>query len=118
VGPRRRQTLTFHRAVALAFLGNPPSAAHEVAHNDGDPRNNAPSNLRWATHADNNADRERHGTDVHGEKSATALLTNDQARAIRARALGGERGIDLAVEFGVSKHIVSLIKLGRTYKDA
>lgn len=50
-----------HRLVALTFLGPPPTALHEVAHNDGDRNNNAVANLRWVTHAENVADSFRHG---------------------------------------------------------
>ena len=42
-----------HRLVALTFLGPPPSPLHEVAHSDGNRHNNAITNLRWATHAQN-----------------------------------------------------------------
>lgn len=56
-----------HRLVALAFHGQPPNTAHLVAHNDGDPKNNHYSNLRWATHVENYADRVKHGTAKYGE---------------------------------------------------
>ena len=58
-----RQTKFYvHRLVAVAFLGSPPSNEHQVAHFDGDRSNNTLSNLRWATVAENESDKIRHGT--------------------------------------------------------
>ena len=54
-----RLNMCVHRAVALAFIGPPPSDLHEVTHWDGDPANNRVANLRWATHAANMADKRR-----------------------------------------------------------
>ena len=49
-----------HRLVLIAFVGPGPEG-HEVCHNDGDPSNNALSNLRWDTHRANSLDRTKHG---------------------------------------------------------
>ncbi|MGE0652015.1 MAG: NUMOD4 motif-containing HNH endonuclease [Alphaproteobacteria bacterium] len=88
--PHRRLA---HRLVAFAFLGPPPSAAHtDVAHSDGNPSNNRVSNLRWATHRDNQMDMRRHGTMMDGEKCITAKLTAEQVRAIRQRVAADGRG--------------------------
>jgi hypothetical protein len=55
----KRQTAGVHRLVCMAFHGpNPPG--HETAHWDGNPTNNVPSNLRWATRSENLMDRRRH----------------------------------------------------------
>ncbi len=45
-----------HRLVLLMFRGGPP-ADHTADHIDIDPRNNRLNNLRWATVADQNANR-------------------------------------------------------------
>lgn len=50
-----------HRLVAEAFIPNPMNYP-EVRHMDGDPYNNAATNLEWGTHADNMKDAQRHGT--------------------------------------------------------
>ena len=52
---------SLHALVALAFLGPRPDG-FQVAHNDGDPRNNAADNLRYATPSENEMDKWRHGT--------------------------------------------------------
>lgn len=51
-----------HQLVASAFLGERPTPLHETAHRDGDPASNAAANLRWATKAENEADRRIHGS--------------------------------------------------------
>lgn len=51
-----------HLLVITAFHGPKPSPTHQCAHNDGQPANNAETNLRWATPAENQADRLAHGT--------------------------------------------------------
>lgn len=61
-----KRNIMIHRYVALAFLGSPPSTHHEVAHNDGNKLNNHYSNLRWATCAENHADKHLHGTAYKG----------------------------------------------------
>jgi hypothetical protein len=58
----RQKSYLLHRLVALTFIGPPPSSAHEVCHNDGNPANNAPGNLRWGTRGENILDTVRHGT--------------------------------------------------------
>lgn len=50
---------TVHKLVALAFHGERPTPLHEVAHGNGDPSNNRPDNVRWATSAENKADSRR-----------------------------------------------------------
>lgn len=61
-----------HRLVCTAFHGPKPSPIHEVAHCDGDSLNNAWWNLRWATHAENEADKIAHGTSLSGRPSNIA----------------------------------------------
>ncbi|WP_439630651.1 HNH endonuclease [Gemmata sp.] len=91
-----------HRLVALAFLGPPPFPKAHVAHFDGDKTNNRLPNLRWATAAENEADKRRHGRArvPAGERHPMARLTADAVRALRLAAR--DRPIALvAREFGV-----------------
>jgi len=110
-----------HRLVAFAFLGLPPSDRHEVAHNDGNKKNNCVSNLRWATHAENQADIRKHGTGYshgwQGETHPMAKLNEKQVLEIRRRCQHEKvaRKI-LALEFKVSKASIDHIIQGRTWK--
>ena len=49
--------LYFHRLVCEAFKGREPSAEHTVDHIDGNPLNNTPENLRWATRKEQRANQ-------------------------------------------------------------
>jgi hypothetical protein len=77
-----------HRLVALAFLGSKPFPGAHVAHWDGDKWNNAVTNLRWATPAENEADKRRHGRargarpgEAHHRAKLTVSLVGDLRRA-------------------------------------
>lgn len=99
-----RQPLV-HRLVAAAFLGPPPRNKPHVAHLDGDPTNNAASNLAYKSARENCDDKRRHGT--HG------VLTEAQALAIKT-ATGKPR--DLKRRFNVSYATIHAIRSGRTWK--
>jgi NUMOD4 motif/HNH endonuclease len=62
----RKQCLVSH-LVLEAFVCLMPSPKHHAAHWDRNLDNNKLSNLRWATPAENAADRERHGTMLRGK---------------------------------------------------
>ena len=61
-----------HRLVALAFIGPQPSPKHEVCHNDGNPLNNVPGNLRWGTRSENLYDTVRHGVNFWASQTHCA----------------------------------------------
>jgi hypothetical protein len=108
-----------HRLVALAFLGQRPSALHEVAHNDGDSENNHLSNLRWATHKENMSDMRKHGTTYYhgwrGQTHPNAKLRDAQVIDIRRSARHGVLRKTLAKMHQVSKATIDQITQGRTW---
>lgn len=55
------RTRYVHDLVAEAFLGPKPQGL-EVCHGDNNTRNNAASNLRYATRSENHRDKRKHGT--------------------------------------------------------
>ena len=55
----RHRDVYVHVLVCLAWHGPPPFERALVLHHDDDPQNNRPDNLRWGSHADNEADRRR-----------------------------------------------------------
>lgn len=96
--PRSPRKLFIHRAVLLAFAGPPTDPALEGRHLDGNPSNNALSNLAWGTRLENARDRDRHGTERFGEDKPAARLTEDQIQPIRddpraSRVVGKAYGI-------------------------
>jgi len=114
---RSRKTRRVHSLVCEAFHGPKPSPAHQVAHWDGDPANNRPENLRWATSAENIGDKVRHGrvTRTAGEIDGMAKLAAVQVLAIRARHAAGANQYDLAVEYGVKQPTISNIITRKTW---
>jgi hypothetical protein len=102
-----------HRLVLEAFVGPAPEG-DEGCHNDGNPANNALSNLRWDSHPANMADQIAHGTKVNppilrGEDHPQTKLTSADVSFIRRQRLKrGDRG-RLAARFGVSNTTITRI---------
>ena len=93
-----------HVLVLEAFIGPRPPGRLALHEND-DSQNNALPNLYWGTHKDNAADA----------RFTNSKLTREQADSIRIRRTIGDRGADLAREFGVSQQLVCDIYKGRSY---
>lgn len=113
----RRKTSAVHIIVAAAFLGPRPQGM-DVAHNDGDVSNARLSNLRYATHKENEADKRSHGTQfiAKGELNGHAKLNAQQVSEIIHRHLvGKESQSALAAEFGVHQSMISHIKRGANW---
>jgi hypothetical protein len=107
----RGRWITVHRAVALAFIGEPPTPLHEVGHLNHDKRDNRPDNLAWVTRQENIAQRDAAGRGAWGTRINTAKLTPEQVREIRLRGAAGERPAELARVFSVSAmHAGNIIK--------
>jgi hypothetical protein len=83
-GPSGWKNAKVHRLVCAAFHGSPIGGRRDVTHVDGNPFNNAATNLRWATSQENNLDRRRHGTMPRGAHHYSAKLTAHQVHEIRA----------------------------------
>lgn len=104
----RHRTVLVHRLVLEAFAGA-AGPGEEACHFDGDATNNALTNLRWDTRAENTRDRVRHGTHQmsnrthcpYGHEYApwnldayTLKLGKRRCLACtRARRWGGKRGL-------------------------
>jgi hypothetical protein len=110
-----RRTMRICRLVLLAFVGPCPEGM-EACHDDGNPANNHPGNLRWDTERNNQRDRRRHGTVYEGERQHLAKLTCENVREIRRRRTNGESAPSLAKAFGVSLCTMCRVINGETWK--
>lgn len=108
--PTRVSRLICKRLYGPGFPG-----AH-AAHSCGNGRLGCvtPGHLGWATCAENEADKKRHGTDNRGERHGNAKLTADEAAIIRS-LIGIESGKSLAQRFGVSEGTISSIRHGQRW---
>lgn len=86
-----------HELVLIAWVGPRPSPDHEACHGDGNRANNALSNLRWGTYAENTEDRRKHGRIYSGEEHWRAVHRARREREASANDL--EYGGDLAHAF-------------------
>lgn len=109
-----RSWKSIHRLVLTAFVGPMPTTTH-AAHGDGVKTNNRLSNLRWATPAENSADKAKHGTRQNGARAGTAKLTWEAVAEIRARRASGEGLPSVARRFGVCVNTVTNITSGKTW---
>lgn len=111
------KTRSVHLLVLLAFHG-PRPPMHEGAHNDGNPSNNRPSNLRYATRQENEADKAIHGTKfaAQGEKNGQAKLSERDVQIIRSQLFEGATQAQLAIRFGVDQSAISNIARGKNWR--
>ena len=72
---KQAKRFLLHRLICLAYHGPPSFDGAMALHEDDDPTNNAFSNLRWGTGAENHADSKRNGTAAIGERHRSAKLT-------------------------------------------
>jgi NUMOD4 motif/HNH endonuclease len=63
-----------HELVLTTFVSERPVGL-QAAHYDGDRRNNRAGNLRWATRAENEADKANHGTRLTGARTPNGRKT-------------------------------------------
>lgn len=75
--------ISVHVLVCTAFHGEKPSPDHEVAHWDGDRKNNTALNLRWTTPQGNMDDRRRHGEIKFGDKHPCTKISDADILEIR-----------------------------------
>ena len=98
-----------HALVAEAFIGPRPPGC-DVAHLDGNPRNNVPSNLGYATRTENN----RHVA-LHGRRHFTVEQIQYMRRLAGERGATTELRAALAAEFGTNKRHIAKILRGESY---
>lgn len=72
--------------------------------------------LSYGTYVDNMRDAVERGRISRGEGRPAAKMTELTVAEVRRRARNGERGCDLAAEFGVSRSVMSAILNGKSWK--
>ena len=112
-GRSRVQRVPVHRLVALAFLPN-PEGKPQVAHRDGNKMDARLSNLRWSTAAENDADKDAHGTRLVGSAHGRAVLNWGQA--LRALLDVEVSDADYARRYRVTRPTISAIRRRVTWK--
>lgn len=73
------------------------------------------SSLKYCSPECSKASR-KHWKHLRGSEAFGAKLTEESVREIRRRLAAGEKGNELAVEFGVKRANISAIKAGRTWR--
>lgn len=111
-----RRNLAVHVLVAEAFHGPRPRGKH-AAHDNGNKRDNAATNVLWKTPAENEADKVRHGTRQRGSMVHTATLDEQDAYHVRAllalpQPMNCAR---IARIYGVAPSTITRIAAGRTW---
>lgn len=107
----KRMNVSVHTMVLLAFHGYPPDST-VACHNNGDPTDNRPENLRWDTQTSNNHDRKAHGNYAIGEEHPEAKISQSDAM----RIANGEMTKPEAMRLGISHSQFYRIKNGESWK--
>jgi hypothetical protein len=109
-----RHTIGVHEIVLISFIG-PRKRGMESRHLDGNPLNNIPSNLRWGTKAENEADKIRHGTILRGALHPRSKLSEAQVKEIRRMLIDGINHTEIAEKFPVGRSQIGNIACGLSW---
>lgn len=105
--PKVNHAQFVHRLVAFAFLGNPPTLKHQVAHTNGMSNDNCVENLRWATPRENHLDKALHGTMARGVTHWNNIFTEDDIHEIDKLCSEGVQGAEIAKSFNTDPSVIS-----------
>jgi hypothetical protein len=101
-----------HRAVMSVILGRQLGSDEFVCHLDDDKSNNWPENLYLGDPLTNAADSMLNGGRLRGDRHPFTKIRDSQVREIRLALARGERGVDLALFYGVHRSTISRILHG------
>lgn len=104
-----------HRAVLLAFVGE-PKEGEEACHGNDDSHDNRLINLRWASRKDNGRDKSLNGHSVVGERNWKSRTSEQVIRAVHADLVAGKTYAEILASHNVSSHIIKSVSRGTTWK--
>jgi hypothetical protein len=111
----RKKRYVMSRLIYEQCFGSIPEGL-VVMHKCDNPKCINPEHLMLGTLSENNKDAVAKGRNAKGELNGHSKLTGEQVIEIRLRLGNGERPMNLAVEFNVSRPTMSDIKARRTWK--
>lgn len=114
---RNGRKVRVQRAVCEDVYGPAPFLGAEAAHSCGKGSLACVSkrHLRWATHADNIADKAAHGTNARGSDVWAAKLCSNDILSIRSLIADGKSLSSIARQFKVARSTIQAIDTGKTW---
>ena len=112
------KVMLLHRAVCMAFHGEPPFPSSDALHKNHIKADCTPDNLYWGIHQQNMDDKNKagRGNYVTCEDHPDSKLNWAKVREMRRRYAAGEKGAALAREFGISQGTCSMMLNNKTWK--
>lgn len=113
--PDGERQFHIHRLVAQYFITN-LMGYPQVNHKNLIKSDSRAGNLEWCTHEQNHEHATVNGVRPRGEKHGTATVSDSLVRMIKLALRDTSlRHIDIAVQFGIKKHIVDTISSGQNW---
>jgi hypothetical protein len=103
-----------HRLVLETFVGYCPKGM-ECCHKDDNPKNNNLENLYWGSRKDNIKDKLKNDKICRGSRNGNSKLNDREVKLIKIMLKKGYSGSFISERFGISRTMVSYIKLGKQW---
>lgn len=112
----KARKVSVHIMVAKAWVHNDnPDLKKWVNHKDGNKSNNNADNLEWVTRSQNQRHAVESGLITKGSDKYNSVLTDCDVHRICSLLVDGLRVIDISKKVGVTKDLVTRIRLGDTF---
>lgn len=104
-----------YRLVLSAFVGECPEGM-EACHYDGNSMNDRLDNLRWDTPQNNCRDKNRHGTNLIGERNRNSKIKDADIVSIRQKFYDGCIISEIAADYQVNPSCIYKIVVGESHQ--